>query len=230
MNIRFCAALLFLYVGACVDEPPFSDRRLILAAKTGDTNLVHAYLSSGGHIDKMIEHSRRQEETMLHTSVGAGNVLFVQYLLDSGADPNIGERWTQEAPILWVLGSDVPIPDQVKIVRLLLDNGADPNLANRHGTTALHWAARFGNEEIVRLLVESGSAVNAADVYGITPLHYAKNASIARQLLDMGADINARSTSGALPYDTALYIRNKETAAFLVDAWRAAHSVDPEQQ
>jgi ankyrin repeat protein len=39
--------------------------------------------------------------------------------------------------------------------------------------TALHWAAQNGHVSIVRQLIENGAEVNAKDVLGRTPLHLA---------------------------------------------------------
>ena len=45
----------------------------------------------------------------------------------------------------------------------LCERGADVKVKNNHGSTALHLAARRGNEEICRALIERGCDVNAPD-------------------------------------------------------------------
>ncbi|MGV3721612.1 MAG: ankyrin repeat domain-containing protein, partial [Actinomycetota bacterium] len=87
-----------------------------------------------------------------------------------------------------------------------LKAGADPNQRGREGMTPLCCAtAVHGRPELLRLLVDSGADVNAADPKGCTPLMWAVrfgNTAVARQLLELGADPNARNNDG----DTVLQV------------------------
>lgn len=98
-------------------------------------------------------------------------------LLDAGADINARSRW-------WAGGFG------------LLDFAA-PDLADyaiqRGAKLDAHSAARLGLLDALTALVEADPGlVHARGGDGQTPLHFAKNAEIARFLLDHGADIDAR--------------------------------------
>lgn len=127
------------------------------------------------------------------------------------------------------------------LVPLLLHYGADINSADSAGRTALHHAAMFTSGERVRMLVEfvgrpafSGLAVNAPDLQGWTALHYAclfgfwtaasGQVITARLLLDNGADIQARTTSGWTPLSLAVFTANSSMVELLLD--RGAHAHD----
>jgi ankyrin repeat protein len=58
-------------------------------------------------------------------------------------------------------------------IKVLLEAGADIDAANDKGETALHFAARKGDETIASFLVANKAAVNARTAEGATPLDYA---------------------------------------------------------
>src|SRR5215468_11178186 len=55
-------------------------------------------------------------------------------------------------------------------LRALLRQRADVNAAQPDGTTALHWAIHWNNEEAVNLLLRAGADAKARNRYGATPL------------------------------------------------------------
>ena len=85
---------------------------------------------------------------------------------------------------------------QTEVVRFLLDSGADPNSLDatptslwwyqEAGMTAIQRAAHWGQEGVLQLLRQHGAAVT------IHQAAYTGEVAMLRELLDEGADVNAR--------------------------------------
>jgi hemoglobin len=96
----------------------------------------------------------------------------------------------------------------------------DPTLANK----LIRDAAGGGDAERVRLLLDCGADPNAGDLFGHTPLYFAANRasggeSIARMLIQHGADIDARSgPTKSAPLHVTARRDNVAVAETLLDA------------
>jgi ankyrin repeat protein len=104
-------------------------------------------------------------------------------------------------------------------VKSLLKKGADVNQIGlyRDGS-ALHLAARSGQQEIAQLLIDSGATVDIRDLSDYTPLHNAAwngNLDIVKLLLNSGADITARNYSGLTPLACAYRNNQIEVIEFI---------------
>ena len=110
----------------------------------------------------------------------------------------------------------------VETAKLLIQRGANPALTSTNGSTALHFAARRGNDQVAELLVHHAKVdINSKDSAHMTPLHLAcvsGNTDISRMLLDHGADIRAKSTELMTPLHTAVYHGSSEVAALILRA------------
>jgi ankyrin repeat protein len=87
----------------------------------------------------------------------------------------------------------------------LIGHGADVNAAASDGTTALHWAAHYGDAELVDRLLKAHANVNVVNDYGATPLAQAAvfgDVGIMEKLLQAGADVESPNGDG----QTALMI------------------------
>ena len=107
-------------------------------------------------------------------------------------------------------------------VRELLRNGADVNAAQGDGMTALHWAAKHGNDEMARVLLYAGAVTEATTRLGDnTPLHLAARngrGTVVATLLEAGADASARTTTGVTPLHLAARAGAEDAVSILIDA------------
>lgn len=92
----------------------------------------------------------------------------------------------------------------------LIARGADVTRCDRHGLSALCWAARQGYADVVAALVAAGADVNHASGQNWQPLHWAAvsgSIGAAEAILAKKPDVNAKNDNN----DTAL------TLATLID-------------
>ncbi|KAK3293226.1 uncharacterized protein B0H64DRAFT_208462 [Chaetomium fimeti] len=115
------------------------------------------------------------------------------------------------------------------IVEMLVDAGVDINWQDKHGETALHFAARFGHAECAKVLLK-GTDEQKADLelaensFAWTPLHIAAvdgHMSVAQLLVEAGADVDRVDSSGWTAKEHAALRGHLPIARLL-----AAHSRD----
>eukprot|EP01028_Stygiella_incarcerata_P004404 TRINITY_DN19610_c0_g1_i1.p1 TRINITY_DN19610_c0_g1~~TRINITY_DN19610_c0_g1_i1.p1 ORF type:complete len:362 (+),score=84.45 TRINITY_DN19610_c0_g1_i1:73-1086(+) len=122
----------------------------------------------------------------LHEAAYNGNILVVRKLIEYGANVNIASEHSGATPLHLATchGHDV-------VVKMLLTNGAFPSTVDKHGVSALHWAARKGATECAKHLIAHKADINPFDrMNGSTPLHGAvvnDFVDIALLLLEAGA-------------------------------------------
>ena len=200
---------------------------------TDDPELVHAEFTGGRGIARAIHHWRSVPvgrllldggadlnilttvgcagETPLMMQLRFGTVEGARFLLENGAEPNLGGlKHTPSASMAegleLLVGHGWDINEQVggrtllhhdanhghgKRVRLLLELGADPNLQDGEGRTALHLVcARGTGSDTVRALIKAGADPDARDHEGRTPLDCAASAmgrTAFQALVELGA-------------------------------------------
>lgn len=96
--------------------------------------------------------------TPLEVAVSKERCDAISFLLESGADPNLGR------PIICAMNQRVPLDHQLRMLRLLLDGGADVHRSfDLHGDetarfTVLDWCFMRGSStEVIRFLQERGA-------------------------------------------------------------------------
>ena len=167
--------------------------------------------------------------TPLHVASQHGKIEIVRLLLDRGATVN-AEAKHGEKPLHFVLYRKHNSQEEgVRIAQLLLERGADVNTRRNDHLTPLHLATEFGNLEIVRLLLDYGAdpEANAEGSMGEKPLHkvsYGKygsrednGVSVAKLLLEHGADVNTRRDDRRTPLHFASLFGNFEIVQLFID-------------
>jgi len=197
------------------------------AAYQDDVESVELLLRAGANVKA----ANRYGITPLTLAITNGDSAMVEALLKAGADPNTtlpgGETALMTAARVGTLAS----------VKALIARGARVDGKDeKHGQTALMWAAAEGHAPVVEMLVELGADYKARLASGMTPLLFAireGHGDVVRVLLKAGADVNEpvpveggrRRASGgralppgASPLLTAVMNAHFDLAAQLLDA------------
>jgi ankyrin repeat protein len=106
-------------------------------------------------------------------------------------------------------------------VRALLAASPKPDINQRtaDGTSTMHWAVYFNDEDLVTRLIEAGADVNAQNDYGATPMSEAAvvgNVKVLQRLLKAGADAESPNADGQTALMIIARTSNVEAARLLV--------------
>lgn len=186
------------------------------------------------------EYFKKFSTTPLLEMVYGGGVEGVQYILDQGVDVNLTDD-LGESPIHLAARKGY-----VNIMRLLIQAGANLDARDAENETPLDYAIHNKQKEIVIYLIRNkakfsqglgemvmvggGEGVQYAldqgvnlyqtDAQGKTPLHKAAqqgDVEVAKLLLQVGANINARDINNATPLDDAIRYNHKDMVLFLIN-------------
>lgn len=137
----------------------------------------------------------------LHTFALAGQIRFMDRLLEEGLDIDVVDKEGQTALHHAVFGK------KEAVISHLLRKGANPQVRDTDGVTPLHYAVQVGAMQTVKMLIKYKVDMNVADNEGWTPLHVAmqsRNRDIAKILLVNGADKYRKNKDGKTPLDISL--------------------------
>jgi ankyrin repeat protein len=151
-------------------------------------------------------------------------------LIKSGANPDVKNN-DGETMLFTIAKSGHEAA--VAAVKILIDGGADVDAWTTRpwGTreSALHVAARHGNEAIVRVLLESGVNIHSRTSYGNTVLSEAvsgQEPSMVTLLIDNGANIHARNYHGNTALARAAAHGDEKMVLFLLDCGANINTVN----
>lgn len=178
---------------------------LLLALARGHCELAQFLLEKGTQFDP------KSQETIkaLHTFVTAsandywdGKIQRIQFLLEKGVDVNSVDSQGFTLLHKAVIGRE----PRKQVVNLLLHYGAQVNAVSNDGKTVLESLNWTWSGDIVTMLLPHSTDINQRDSKGFTPLHKAAQQhfpqiKIIQRLLELGADIEARTPDGKTASD-----------------------------
>lgn len=136
--------------------------------------------------------------------VSRGDLVYLQYLIDSSADVNTVDG---DGVSLLMLLSDADYSNRAQVAQFLISKGARIDTKDKLGRTALFYAVRYGNDiDLVQALAATVDK-NACDNYHVSILTWAiwlNNYPLVVLLLSWGCDVNfPDSMGGSTPLQEA---------------------------
>ena len=218
-NLYFLSTFNFLMILLVL--PGFS-QDLFDSIEAGNLTKVKLLLKAEPNL---LNTTRENGDTPLHFAAYAGQRDIVLYLLEHNVPVNQTNKGNATALLYAVYFG------HKEIAEILLDKGADCNSADFSGRTSLHHAASNGRLDIVQLLLKNGAEIDmrAKPYFGMTPLLLAiKNNSndVATYLIEMGADLNDKDTSGWSSLHWALHRECLKLARIIISKGVNIHLTD----
>jgi ankyrin repeat protein len=185
---------------------PEGETVLMTAARTGDAASVKLLASRGANVNVK---EGWKGQTALMWAAAENNAAALKVLIEAGAEVNARSKNGVFTPLLFAIRAG-----HVDASRVLLDAGADVNQSLADGTSPLVLATVNGHYELASFLLDRG-AKPTADSQGWTALHQIvwtrrpntgfnlpgaiatgnlDSLALARKLVKLGADVNARQT------------------------------------
>ena len=202
------------WIGLTVAAVPSAaaDDQLLAAVKAGRAEAVVALVKE--HAD--VNAPAGDGSTALHWAAHHDDVRIVELLLGAGANVNAADDHGVTPLLIACTNGSLAVAER------LLAAGANPNAATASGHRPLMEAARTGRSGLVKTLIAAGADVNGTDPpVGQTPLMWAvahRHAAVARILLELGADVRARSKTGFSALMFAAQQGGIETTRVLLEA------------
>lgn len=143
-------------------------------------------------------------EYLLQLAITQGQKLFVNYLLDNGADTNIQANIGNfTIPIFFMLCLSEP---DLQTIDKAVKNGANIRASSSNGMTLLYFLASVpfthSHKQVLDYSLEKGLAIEG-DIQGLSPLHIAtqlKKLDAVKALLQAGASIESKVSLRGHPY------------------------------
>ena len=176
-GMTMAAAMLTVAVPAVAQQQSES-YKFLTAVKDAKGNDVIAMLDKPG---SSVINARSLEtgEGALHIVVRRGDMTYLRFLLQKGADANLRDK-SGTTPLLLAVRQG-----QAEMIPVLVAGRANPNLADQSGVTPLILATQLRNIDMVRLLLAAKADPDQTDrVAGQSARDYAtndpRNATIAK--------------------------------------------------
>ncbi|XP_033745671.1 LOW QUALITY PROTEIN: ankyrin repeat, SAM and basic leucine zipper domain-containing protein 1-like [Pecten maximus] len=183
------------------------------AALRDNVEMIKSLTEQGLNVDAEL----RAGWTALMYAANMANLQVVEYLLDSGANPN--SHADLYSVLMACCASTSRFTERLeKCVAKLLDKGADVNAHDRYHLSPLMYAVREGRVGVAKQLVDAGANIDKQDTRGWTSLTWAisknKEESV-KFLLDNKADPRKKHCDNSTAVDMAKLQENSKIQALL---------------
>jgi hypothetical protein len=145
---------------------PGEETLLMKVAYSGDTDVAELLLEHGANINAQDGYGN----TPLSYAVRAENLTMVRFLVEKGANIDLGGDQGKETPLMLAA-----MQGNVELIDCLLDGSATIDARDTNRSTSLMFAAGFNQPSAVRELLRRGSNQNLRDKRGLTAADYAKH-------------------------------------------------------
>jgi len=166
--------------------------------------LLNSLINAGASLDT----TSSKGKPVFHIAAEKNLIDVLGFFIKNGVDVNVASKQGRTA--LFGASTDATV--------FLIEHGADVNKDSDSGSTALMHSVGYGANKIqdlklkVKYLLKHGSNVNKKDKHGNTALHNMMNlgvldpekggVEVLSLLLESGADVNAPTNSGEVPFYT----------------------------
>ncbi len=187
------------------------EEEFIEAAEQGDIEKVKSFLKARQVDVNCIGDGR----TALHRASCNGHIETVKYLVQSGAELDMQDKFGKTA-LHWASSYG-----HIETVKFVVQSGAQLDIQDKFGRTALHKAIYNGYIETVKFLVQSGAKLDIQDKDGWTALNNASlngHIETVKFLVQSGAQLNIQRKDGRTALHWASYNGQLETVKCLVQS------------
>lgn len=191
---------------------------LLIAVLNGHFDVVHFLLEKGANPD---HHDDYRGSALLYAAA-INNYEIADLLLFYGASDTIRDRDGNTALMTSVYFGNIETSD------VLLQNGLDPDGTDRQLNTPLMIAAQLGDLTAGILLLEYQAGMEKTNRQNFTPLAHAiffSQDSIAKLLIDSGANVNHAISKGENLHDLARKQGNNKVLRLLKEAGATASAM-----
>ena len=174
---------------------------------------IQSIIDHGAHVNDV----NNRNQTPLYFACCDRQEDFVKILLDTGADPNIADKYGDSCLHAAMYGCC-----RTETIQEILDHGALVSVQNIEGATPLLLACSSAQAESVELLLSLGADPNMADADGETSILNAIegfcSVQIIQRLIDNGANVNASNNTGLTALLKACSYRRMDVVKVLLEA------------
>lgn len=158
------------------------------AVKNEDGTKLNKIAADRSKLNGAVLDYQSDGEGAIHIAVRKGNSIYLRFMLQLGANPNLVAEKTGETPLTMAVMSGQPEIFDYLLTRARVDQG------NRGGETPLIKAVNFRRDDMVRQLLAKGADPDKADYTGKSARIYAAADARSSQIGKLLADAPKRST------------------------------------